>query len=376
MASGYAQRQSQKKTNRPRTPAAVAHSTDDEALQSARHNRGTLPQQSLIALQQTHGNRFVSRLVDEARANQAPQAVQNHSESDRIQRVDGDTLVSTGIGVGGGALIGGLITWLTGMPPTISTPLFGILGGVIANLLTDSESDTEEQDSRRQRLAENSFRTSAGLKIYGEALSKGFNDFLSTLKQDDSWLDGGAGQAQAMSDYAEAGGKASMTAVNYKLPENQSLINAMLEASEIDFTSLEGDFEALFNKKEMPAASYKLITDNNGVLMYSEHFDQDLLRYLQLLKHGGRLYAASSEVRIYPSKEDYERPREKSFDQLEERALIAAFEKWVSEIEGVDVISINPFVLERNEDEISVPELEVLAYDGSTSPPKRAYKRA
>lgn len=215
------------------------------------------------------------------------------------------------------------------------------------------------RDSKyREKLENNEFRIEAGLQQYCDAFGDGFKEQIQSMGEEEYWLDGGAGVGQAISDYYDGNGKAKTIAVGYKKPEHDTI--RKLE-NESRFKYLSGKyFQEFADKEDLLRGSNQegkmsVITDFNGVLSYTETLSEDLQKYLNNLKVGGKIYTT-----FYAKIDD-------EYDVLE----------WLKKCTGITVErKAGSIVITKVQNEAKVVSLELLQHQEAKSSniPDRIYK--
>lgn len=162
--------------------------------------------------------------------------------------------------------------------------------------------EINEEIEVKKKLETNSFRVTAGLKDYELAFGKEFSKNLTELKEEDRWLDGGAGLGMAVNDHYENKGKGKTTAVGYKIPaaktnEEQQVVEKLAKNDKFKYLS-GAYFSEMEEKEELEKGKTNIISDFNGVLSYTQTLSEDLNKYLRILKVGGRLYT-NFRAKIY-----------------------------------------------------------------------------
>jgi hypothetical protein len=153
--------------------------------------------------------------------------------------------------------------------------------------------EDEDAGNYRKKLEQNDFRTGAGLEQYAKAFGPGFIKDIENLAENERWMDGGAGVGQAMSDYYGRGGRGLTTAVAYKRPGGP-VKDDQLTGNE-KFNYVEGKFFGQMDDDRdlgVDGADKRMsvITDYNGILSYTETLSEDLQKYVNNLKVGGKIY--------------------------------------------------------------------------------------
>src|SRR5262245_6783661 len=189
------------------------------------------------------------------------------------------------------------------------------------------EQDVVSGQELVRRLADNAFRVSSGLEEYRDAFGKPFVHALTDMQHTSRWLDGGSGEAKAMIEYLEAGGKGRCTATGYAVPANGAQSGAELSAKHGNrFEYIQGKYCSEISKAELDwpgGGDFRLITDLNGVLYYTPSLVEDLTLYLHMLANDGVLLFTSVEAKVTA--------RNATFDERR----IPGLAKWASNIGGV-----------------------------------------
>jgi SAM-dependent methyltransferase len=221
-----------------------------------------------------------------------------------------------------------------------------------------------------ERLSENTFRVNSGLSEYSKSFGDLFTGKLRDLGRGDIWLDGGSGEAKAMIEYLEGGGRGICVATGYEIPSQaRAAVRDAEREYEGRFHYVRGKYFSAVTDTDLGAGDgeFDLITDLNGVLYYTKTFEEDLTRYLQLLKVGGSLFCTAVHI-------DIDMEYAEGFDARR----TPAFARWASNIKGV-TLKMNKktgaCVLEKNSSKIKLPELIVDIYEtrASQNDPLRRY---
>ena len=221
-----------------------------------------------------------------------------------------------------------------------------------------------------ERLSENTFRVSSGLNEYARSFGDLFTEALRGLGKGDRWLDGGSGEAKAMIEYLEGGGRGICVATGYEIPSQaRAAVRDAQEEYEERFRYVRGKYFSDVTDTDLGAGEgeFDLITDLNGVLYYTKTFEEDLARYLQLLKVGGLLFCTEVHIDIDLSHVDGHDARR-----------IPAFARWAANIKGV-TLKLNrqtgACALLKTSSGIVVPTLAVDLYEtrASHNDPLRRY---
>lgn len=254
---------------------------------------------------------------------------------------------------------------------------FGILRAleaeIVAELTPEPAEEERAQDVIEERLAGNAFRVTSGLDTYAGSFGDGFRAKLDELSSDMKWLDSGAGLAKAMQDYWGAKGDdaARMVAFSYAKPSADG------DTSQADLAGLarleaSGRFEYKAEEKyfaDMPAGSlgtgYHLITDHNGVLMYTSTLSQDLGGYLNMLAPGGTMYFSLETVDTV----------------IDDDTRGDALKDWLESIEGVTVTASSRSgwkAVRDGPEPVVVPSLRLKTYElvPHSNAPHREFERA
>jgi len=211
-------------------------------------------------------------------------------------------------------------------------------------------------DEYREKLEDNDFRVTAGLNMYESAFGSGFVTDIMGLAEDERWMDGGAGVGQAIQDYYDRGGKGRTTAVGFAKPESEVVEN--LE-SRGNFEYLSGKFFSEFDDSselKTDVTKISVITDYNGILSYTRTLSQDLQKYLNNLKVGGKIYTF-----FYATIND---------------GAITEIE-WLNQIKGAEANRVmGSFVIEKTQEIAVVPELILEEHKKveSTNIPSRKFR--
>ena len=183
------------------------------------------------------------------------------------------------------------------------------LAAEFAEFMKGDDEEVDAEEAVKGKLEDNSFRVTAGLDTYMGTFGKAFMDAVNALKPDQNWLDGGAGLAVAMQDYFTRSSKSGKTpaksvAFAYSRPkpdgENDKQVSDLEELEESDrFQYVEtGKYFGEMRNDEIPSSDigFDLITDHNGVLMYTQTLSEDLQKYLNLLKVNGTMFVSINPI--------------------------------------------------------------------------------
>lgn len=145
------------------------------------------------------------------------------------------------------------------------------------------------------RLQNNQYRVNAGLADYLANFGDEFRRRLDGLRATDTWIDAGAGEAVAMRDYlagAQGRDHARCVAIGYQKPNSPELAQFEGSGKRTDFSYVSGKYFGAMTDQDLgvEAGTASLITDYNGVLLYTPTLSEDLGRMLDLLKPGGILF--------------------------------------------------------------------------------------
>ena len=211
-------------------------------------------------------------------------------------------------------------------------------------------------DEYREKLEDNDFRITAGLDMYEDAFGSGFIKDIMGLAEDERWMDGGAGVGQAIQDYYNRGGKGRTTAVGFAKPESD-VVEDLESRDNFEYLS-DKFFSGFDDSSELKTDVTKLsvITDYNGILSYTRTLSQDLQKYLNNLKVGGKIYTF-----FYATIND---------------GAITEID-WLNQIEGVKAERVRgSFVIEKTQETAVVPELTLEEHKKveSTNIPSRKFR--
>jgi SAM-dependent methyltransferase len=210
----------------------------------------------------------------------------------------------------------------------------------------------------------------SGLSEYTKSFGDLFIAKLRDLDRGDIWLDGGSGEAKAMIEYLEGGGRGTCVATGYEIPSQaRAAVRDAEGEHEGQFRYVRGKYFSDITDRELGAGDGEvdLITDLNGVLYYTKTFEEDLTRYLQLLKVEGLLFCTAVHIDIDMEHADGHDPRR-----------TPSFARWASNIKGV-TLKMNKrsgaCILEKTSSKIKLPELIVDLYETrvSQNDPLRRY---
>lgn len=155
--------------------------------------------------------------------------------------------------------------------------------------------------------------------------------------------------------------KPDLVATGFSRPDQDDAIQQLEERG--DFAYLEGAFGKISD--EDLGEDFDLVTDNNGVLLYTETLSEDLQRMLEVMKVGASLFISNvGTLRIDAPKDDNE--------------LHTNIRKWLDSIAGAKLEAVRgtyQILLEKVDEDVDVPalKLERDASDWSAQPPERSY---
>jgi SAM-dependent methyltransferase len=209
-----------------------------------------------------------------------------------------------------------------------------------------------------ERLQKNAFQVGRDLKAYEEAFGSPFSTALAGMRDTSRWLDGGAGEAKAMIEYLDCGGKGQCIAVGYEIPgQAVAAVSKASEKYKNRFFYSSGKYFAAMSNSDLHAGlkEFDLITDFNGVLYYTETLVEDLTRYLNLLRVGGILVFVEVHVEINMEKAVSRTGRP-----------VPDIARWANNISGVVLryhLKGSFIEMRRVAEEIVVPNLELNLYE-------------
>lgn len=221
-----------------------------------------------------------------------------------------------------------------------------------------------------KRMVENEFRVNSNLTLYKETFGGGFSEALGKLHEGSRWLDGGAGEANAMIEYLESGGKGRCLAVGYKVPvQAEKRVEEATHKFSGRFQYVQGKYFGEMEDMELGGRGFALISDLNGVLYYTKTLVEDMKRYLDLLDVGGVFVFTNVHIEI-------DMPH-----ALEHKGYVPALARWVSNIGGVKVLfheSKGSYEVHKTSAEILIPPLELKLYQtqATQNDPIRKYSCA
>jgi len=208
-----------------------------------------------------------------------------------------------------------------------------------------------------ERLKKNLFEVGRNLRAYKEAFGEPFLNALSKMSDSSRWLDGGAGEAKAMIEYLDSGGKGLCTAASFEIPGGAvAAIDKATSTYKDRFFYASGKCFAAMSNSDLRAGlkEFDLITDFNGVLYYTETLVEYLTRYLNLLKVGGVLVFEQVHVEINMENAVAHTGRP-----------VPDIARWANNISGVNLLyhTKRRFIeMRRVAEEIAVPDLVLNLY--------------
>jgi hypothetical protein len=238
--------------------------------------------------------------------------------------------------------------------------LKGELVKIYREMMGTTDDEPKAEDVIDDRLSKNAFRVTSTMDVYEDSFPGGFREALAMLTAEDRWLEGGAGEALAMREYLTKG-PASGVGFSFKRPEKEDL-STFQKDHEKTFKYVEGDFAKIEGELDETGKGFKLITDHNGVLMYTRTLSEDLERYLRYLLPGGRMFFVLIPVDTV----------------IDGKASAEAVVVGLEAIMGARLASrkgAHGWELERTADEVTVPALKSTAYEvtESSNAPHRTF---
>lgn len=220
---------------------------------------------------------------------------------------------------------------------------------------TRIERHQELERIAEKRMVENEFRVNSGLDLYKQTFGDPFTNVLAKMGDSSRWLDGGAGEAKAMIDYLDGGGKGKCVATGYRIP--QQALERVKNATQTysgRFHYADGKFLGEMSDNELGGKGFDLISDLNGVLYYTKTLVEDVKRYLDLLNVGGLLVFTNVHIEI-------DMPNAAAHP-----GSVPAIARWISNISGVRVVyheKMGMYEVHKNSAENLVPDLVLNLYE-------------
>ncbi|MFL5815414.1 MAG: class I SAM-dependent methyltransferase [Bdellovibrionia bacterium] len=264
---------------------------------------------------------------------------------------------------------------------SLRTPIVALFTLLLATANSVQLSFAQQSDFARclsdtlTRLEKNDYNTERGLKDYDRAFLSALSPKLRALVlKDGHWLDAGAGQARAISEFvrlqqAKKEPVPRITALAYKADpdaaRNYQSLSQKVGGQKLKL--LQGRFLEQIPKSEIGATD--LITDVYGPFAYSQNLDQVLNQYLELLKPGGSAMIAYDQAGT-----TFIRTRSgQSLNVL----------KWLKSLGRKDLLKVehrsdhsgddeHVIITRLGTDEIKVPRLK-LVYLKDSAPPRRIF---
>jgi len=277
--------------------------------------------------------------------------------------------------------LGPLANCLEGNPQAVAKAREAIeeMKGEIADVLEFLAANKQEelppaQEIVDEKLRTNDFRVTSGLETYAQTFGRKFAEHVAALREGQHWFDGGAGLAIAMQEHLRSGGKGTAIAYSAKKPEpgphasqkDVSDLDRALDDHKGRFSYVETGkyFGETDNSAFGPGNSgFDLVTDHNGVMMYTQDLSGDLGKYLGLLAVGGVMHLTLNPVDAVIN------------DDPKNGVL-----RWLSDIEGVEVErgpGADAWQLTKTHAHVVVPTLKLLSYEtvAHSNAPNRKYAR-
>jgi SAM-dependent methyltransferase len=177
-----------------------------------------------------------------------------------------------------------------------------------------------------ERHVLNDYTVTTTLDTYKREFGRPFTTKLNALVEGSRWMDGGAGEARAMIQYLDDGGRARCTAVAFQMPPAAGeSIKTAAEKYEGKFNYISGGYFHGIRHEDLEEGVFDLITDVNGVLYYTETFKEDIERYLDLLKVNGEVFITDPFIHVH------------WLESTDVPDNCSDFAKWASNIDGVQV---------------------------------------
>jgi len=221
-----------------------------------------------------------------------------------------------------------------------------------------------------EQVKKNAFETARGLREYEVELGGEFHAALLGLKPGQRWLDVGAGQAVAASQYLDAGGPARVVAVTVEKPRpspgvpDPQATRARFGAGR--FAYLVGRPIEAYSAAQLGRAD--LITDVYGAMVYAPRLDEVVRKLGELARPGAKVYT------LLPQTLDDLDGNTTIVDVRGRQVPLAA---WLGAVEGFR-LDWSPdslaFTLTRTDEPLAVPPLELVGFDGAAMIPVRAYR--
>ncbi|WP_172331754.1 hypothetical protein [Mangrovicoccus sp. HB161399] len=227
--------------------------------------------------------------------------------------------------------------------------------GYLEGVLRAERNEASRLDTET-RLRGNPFRVSSDMREYETTFGPKFGKKLQAIGGGGIWMDGGAGEANAMRRFAPTRPDVDCIAFSHSIPSGAAASIRADEESCPNFSYHEiGMFEEYDLSLLAPPQSCDLITDLNGVLYYTQEFDEALRRYLHFLKVGGTLMFTRSAVHIVEGhgKADIGSLADSDYDSLD---------RWLARILGAKAYRLprtSSLALKRTSEDVRVPRLKL-----------------
>lgn len=195
---------------------------------------------------------------------------------------------------------------------------------------------------------------------YRENFESGFFENLMGLREDQIWMDVGAGEFLPISQFYENGGRARAIGVAIETPKSHPRVKRLRQTQGKKFTAMLGKPFEDYAPGEIP--SVDLITDFYGALSYSPHIDVVLAKYLALLKVGGRI-----DMHFDPE-----------FNAFFLNGVNVSLSSWLASIPGIRVSGWHfgngniALSITKEAESVEIPSLILTRYENRL-PSKRAY---
>lgn len=232
------------------------------------------------------------------------------------------------------------------------------LAGVFADLGAAVDWPNRAVNATRGKIADNAFIVNRTLRgndfSYEAALGPAFIERLNGLRLYDHWIDMGAGDALAIREYLENGGRSVATAVAYVEPTDPAFTAFARSVHANSFRGLFGRYVEDIPTEQLGVAT--IVSDLMGPLAYSPQMDEIIAKYAETLEVGGEIYTAIPYQTVVKDAEG------------NEWLLEDFIERWIADSEGLELVEVVPdepwwgvrMHLRKTSDDVVVPPLTLL----------------
>ena len=249
-----------------------------------------------------------------------------------------------------------------------------------AQQVSNQAAETEKQESiYRSRGAQvpGGYVTSRGLAGYVELLPEGFSAALEALRENDRWLDIGAGSGQAILDYIVGPSPQKARAVAMSI-EDRRAEPWQARAASLGAERVRYVFGKRLRDYGDELGTFRMITDVYGGFSYTDQLSMFIDKVLRLLEVNGSFYRLLQSVKLEDGKDD---PRTWYLTEIvDAQGRDVKVCAWLKSIACVQVSCESKSAwdpptelihMRKVCDAVSVPPLLGLQYEAGTPPGRR-----